>query len=258
LILVDTHAHLDSARFQDDLQDAISRAVAAGVQAIITVGSDIDSSHAAVTLAQQHPSVYATVGVHPHDASHVRPDDLTQLKRLCQHPKVVAIGETGLDFYRNLSPRARQREAFVAQLELARELNKPVVIHDRDAHAELLAILQRMATGWRGVLHCFSGDYEMAKAVIEMGFYLSFAGPVTFHNAKRLQAMIPLLPLERLLIETDCPYLTPHPHRGQRNEPANVSLVAAKIAELKALPVKQVAEVTTANAKQLFGLPSLG
>jgi TatD DNase family protein len=257
LILVDTHAHLDSARFKDDLEDVISRAAAAGVREIITVGTDMDSSRAAVTLAQHYPSIYATVGIHPHEAGDVRGDDFMQLKYLCEHPKVVAVGETGLDFYRDLSPRSKQREALIAQLELAREINKPVVIHDRDAHADLLAILEQMAPSWRGVLHCFSGDYDMATLAMGMGFYLSFAGPVTFQNAKRLQAMIPLLPPERLLIETDCPYLAPHPHRGQRNEPAYVRLVAAKIAELKALPVEQVAEVTTANAKQLFGLPDL-
>jgi TatD DNase family protein len=237
------------------LEEVISRALAADVQTIITVGADIDSSRMAVALAQQHPLIYATVGIHPHEAVHVGAHDLAALKQLSRHPKVVAIGETGLDFYRNLSPRHSQREVFVAQLELAREINKPVVIHDRDAHAEILATLQATAPIWRGVMHCFSGDDDMATEAMEMGFHLSFAGPVTFQNARRLQAMVPQLPLDRMLIETDCPYLTPHPHRGTRNEPAYVRLVAAKIAELKGLPLEQVAQATTANARHLFGLP---
>ncbi len=255
MILVDTHAHLDSARYKDDLEEVISRAQAADVQAIITVGADVDSSRRAVALAQQHPLIYATVGIHPHEAAHVGAHDLSALKQLSRHPKVLAIGETGLDFYRNLSPRHSQREVFVAQLELAMEINKPVVIHDRDAHAEVLATLKATAPLWKGAMHCFSGDDEMAAQAMEMGLYLSFAGPVTFQNARRLHVMVPQLPLERMLIETDCPYLAPHPHRGRRNEPAYVRLVATKIAELKGLPLEQVAQATTANARNLFGLP---
>jgi TatD DNase family protein len=207
-------------------------------------------------LAQQHPLIYATVGIHPHEAVHVGARDLAELEQLSKHPQVLAIGETGLDFYRNLSPRHSQHDVFVAQLELARETNKPVVIHDRDAHAEVLATLRAVAPPWKGVMHCFSGDEDMAAQAIEMGLYLSFAGPVTFQNARRLQAMVPQMPLERMLIETDCPYLAPHPHRGRRNEPSYVRLVATKVAELKGLPLEQVAQATTANARHLFGLPS--
>lgn len=257
MILVDTHAHLDDARLEHDLDDVISRALQAQVKAIITVGADLDSSRAAVDLCERYPQVYAAVGIHPHDAARVVDDDLKELARLGEHPKVVAIGETGLDYYRDLSPRDSQRDVFVAQLRLAIDMGKPVVIHDRDAHVETLAILKSLAQDWRGVLHCFSGGYEMAMEALELGLDLSFAGPVTFHNARKLHALVPRLPLERLLVETDCPWLAPHPHRGKRNEPAYVRLVAAKIAELHDLRLEHVAAITTANAERLFGLPSM-
>lgn len=257
MILVDTHAHLDSPRFGGDLIEVISRAFEAGVGMIVTVGGDLHSSLAAVEIAQQHPSVCAAVGVHPHEADHVNQADLVDLARLGEHAAVVAIGEIGLDFYRNLSPPEKQREVFVAQLELARELGKPVVVHDREAHIETMSILRDKAQGLKGVLHCFSGDRSMAEQAREMGFYVSFAGPVTFENARTLQRLVRELPLDCMLIETDCPYLAPHPHRGRRNEPAYVRLVAAKVAELKGVPLQLVAEVTTANATRLFGLPAM-
>ena len=256
MTFIDTHAHLDSARFEEGSDDIVSRALAAGVHAILTVGTDLESSHRAVALAQEHSCVYAAVGVHPHDASRVTPDALAELKRLSEHEAVLAIGEIGLDFYRNLSPPDKQREALLAQLELARCVGKPVIIHDRQAHADTMSILQDTARNLRGVLHCFSGNLDMALRAIRMGFYISIAGPVTFQNARRLHGLVRELPLSHMLIETDCPYLAPHPHRGRCNEPAYVPLVAAKIAALKQLPVERVAEVTTANAAQLFGLPT--
>jgi TatD DNase family protein len=252
--LVDTHAHLDDRQFNDDREDAIQRSFAAGVRCIITIGTDLDSSRAAVALARQHASVYAAVGVHPHDATRVGPGTLERLLQYAQDDRVVAVGETGLDFYRNLSPHDRQKEVFIAHLELARRVDKPVIIHDRDAHAETMAILREKGWNWPGVLHCFSGDREMALEAIEMGFYISFAGPVTFPNAHRLQELARELPLERILVETDSPYLAPQPRRGQRNEPANVRWVAAKIAALREISLEQVAEITTENARQLFGL----
>ncbi|MBM4429347.1 MAG: TatD family deoxyribonuclease [Chloroflexi bacterium] len=255
-MLVDTHAHLDAQAFEGDRKEVITRALTAGVNAIITVGADMESSRAAVALARQHRCVYATVGVHPHDAAQVQKEDLAELERLCADPQVVAVGEIGLDFYRNLSPAQVQKQVFLTQLELARQLNKPVVVHDRDAHAETMAILQDRALGCGGVLHCFSGDRQMAKQAIRMGFYLSFAGPITFENALKLQELAREIPLEHILVETDCPYLAPHPHRGKRNEPAYVRMVAAKIAALKEIPLERVAEATTANAERLFGLPS--
>ena len=255
MILIDTHAHLDSAQFAGDLKEVVSRARAAEVSTIITVGTDLGSSHMAVILAEEHPGVFAAVGIHPHEAAHAGDKELAELALLSKHPKVVAIGETGLDFYRNLSPPDRQRQVFLAQLELAREVDKPVVIHDRDAHVQVLAILKERMD-WRGVLHCYSGDYEMAVEAMDRGFYLSFAGPVTFQNAHHLQALVRQLPADRLLLETDCPYLAPHPHRGQRNEPAQVRLVAAKIADLKGLSLAKLADITSGNARQLFGLPA--
>jgi len=253
-MLVDTHAHLDSARFKDDREEVISRSLAAGVHAIVTVGVDLDSSRQAVALAQQYPCVYAAVGIHPHEAASVQHDDLAELARLSEQQAVVAIGEIGLDFYRMLSPADSQREIFVAQLELARQMDKPVIIHDREAHAETMSTLRDKAQGLAGALHCFSGDWDMAMQAIEMGFCISLAGPVTFHNARRLQELVRELPLDCMLIETDCPYLAPHPHRGQRNEPAYVRLVADKIAALKKAPLERVAEITTANASRLFRL----
>ncbi len=253
-MLVDTHAHLDSARFKDDREEVISRSLAAGVHAIVTVGVDLDSSRQAVALAQQYPCVYAAVGIHPHEAASVQHDDLAELARLSEQQAVVAIGEIGLDFYRMLSPADSQREIFVAQLELARQMDKPVIIHDREAHAETMSTLRDKAQGLAGALHCFSGDWDMAMQAIEMGFCISLAGPVTFHNARRLQELVRELPLDCMLIETDCPYLAPHPHRGQRNEPAYVRLVADKIAALKKVPLERVAEITTANASRLFRL----
>jgi len=263
-MLIDTHAHLDSPRFDNDREEVISRSLSAGVEAIITIGTDLDSSRKAIALAQQYPHIYAAVGIHPHEASAVERNSsqggqaykgaLTELVHLSQYNTVVAIGEIGLDFYRNLSPPDLQRALFIAQLELAQQLHKPVIIHDRQAHVEIMAILQDKARTLRGVLHCFSGDYDMAVKAIKMGFYISFAGPVTFQNARRLQQLACELPLERILIETDCPYLAPHPYRGQRNEPAHVRLIASKIAVLRKMPFEQVAEITTANAKRLFGL----
>lgn len=258
--LIDTHTHLDFPQFDDDREQVIERALAAGVEAMINVGADLASSRAAVALAEAHPQIYTAVGVHPHDARTLTEEVLEELRALASHPKVVGIGEIGLDFYRDLSPRDRQRRAFQQQLALAREAGKPVIIHDRQAHQEVMSIL-RQWIGSRhhqpaGVLHCFSGDSAMAQEAIELGFYISIAGPVTFQNARRLRDLVRQLPLERLLIETDCPYLTPHPHRGKRNEPAYVKLVAQEVARIKGLSLKEVARVTSDNARALFSLKS--
>jgi TatD DNase family protein len=262
LRLIDTHAHLDFDRFNADRPQVIDRARAAGVAAIVTIGTDLASSQAAVDLAGRYDDVYAAVGQHPHDAKRLDGTALAGLRELAGQPKVVAVGEIGLDFYRDLSPRDVQRRAFQAQLAWAARLGKPVVIHDRDAHDEVLAILRDWAAGLAhsplagrlGVLHTFSGDRAMAEQAIELGFYLSISGPVTYHNARQLPEVVRALPLDRLLVETDCPFLAPHPHRGKRNEPAYVRLVAERIAEIKGLAPAEVAETTTANAVRLFGL----
>ena len=263
MIFVDVHAHLDFPEFNADRPLVIQRAQAAGVGAILNVGADLPSSRQAVALAEQYDRVYAAVGMHPHDAKKLDGATLAEFRNLACRPKVVAVGEIGLDFYRNLSPPEVQRRAFQAQLVWAAQLGKPVIIHDREAHDEVLAILTDWAAGLTdsplagrlGVLHTFSGDQAMAERAIELGFYISISGPVTYPNARRLPEIVRSLPLDRLLIETDCPFLTPHPHRGQRNEPAYVRLVAERIAHLRGMSVEELARATTANAQRLLGLP---
>ncbi len=261
-MVIDSHCHLDFPQFDEDRAAVLDRARAAGVRAIINPGTDLTSSRRAVALAEAEPDVYAAVGVHPHDARSLDEETLNELRALAAHPKVVAIGEIGLDFYRDLSPRDQQRRAFESQLALAAELELPVIIHCRDAHQEVLATLQAWAEdhpapprGWRGVLHAFSGDEAMAEAGRAIGFALSLGGPVTFRNARRLHALVPKLPLDHLLLETDAPYLAPHPHRGKRNEPAWVTLVAEAVARLTGVSVEAIVRQTTANAVRLFGLP---
>jgi TatD DNase family protein len=258
--LIDTHAHLDQGKFDADRPAVMERARAAGVEIVLSVGTDLGSSRAAVRLAQEHEMVYAAVGMHPHDAKKLDGTALAELRDLARRPKVVAIGEIGLDFYRDLSPRDTQRRAFRAQLAWAGKLGKPVVVHDRDAHDEIVAILADWATGLVrsplagrvGVLHTFSGDLAMAERAIELGFYISISGPVTYHNARQLPDIVRALPVDRLLVETDCPFLAPHPYRGKRNEPAYVRLVAERIAALRGMAFEDLAEATTANARRLF------
>ena len=257
MFLTDTHTHLDFPHFDGDREQVIGQALAAGVGAIVDIGTDLASSQAAVALAEAYPQIYAAVGVHPHDAKTLTEETLEELGVLALHPKVVAIGEIGLDFFRDLSPRDKQRQAFQQQLALASEVGKPVIIHDRDAHSEVMAILRRWIEGGHqpaGVLHCFSGDLAMAQEAIELGFYISIAGPVTFKNARRLRELVRQLPLEKLLVETDCPYLTPHPHRGKRNEPAYVKLVAQEVARIKEMSLEEIARITSNNAQALFAL----
>jgi TatD DNase family protein len=260
--LIDTHAHLDFSQFDADRQAVIERAKAAGVEGIINVGTDISSSRRAVALAAEHDLIYAAVGMHPHDARKLDGTALAELRELAQQPTVVAVGEIGLDFYRDLSPRDVQRRAFQAQLAWATKLGKPVIIHDRDAHDEIMAILADWAAGLKdsplagrlGVLHTFSGDLAMAEQAMDLGFYISISGPVTYKNARRLPEIVQALPLNRLLVETDCPYLAPHPHRGKRNEPAYVRLVAERIARLRGMPHDLLNQTMTTNAERLFDL----
>ena len=260
-MLIDTHAHLDFRQFDDDRNAVLDRAWQAGLIAVITIGIDLKTSRAAVALAEAHERVFATVGFHPHDAKTADDAALVELRDLARHSRVVAIGEMGLDFYRDRSPRDVQRRVFRRQLQIAAELGKPVVVHDREAHADTLEILQQWIaesqttfSEYRGVLHCFSGNLALAQAVIELGFFIGVDGPITYRNARKLPDIVKALPLDRLLVETDAPFLTPHPHRGQRNEPAYVRLVAEKIADTKNLPLEEVAQATTANAKALFQL----
>ncbi|TCP68469.1 TatD DNase family protein [Heliophilum fasciatum] len=254
--MFDTHAHLDDKRFADDWDALWAKITAAGVTRIVNVGYDLVSSARSIDLAERYEPIYAAVGIHPHDAVGVDDTVLTQLEQMAAHPKVVAIGEMGLDYYRDLSPRDQQRQVFRAQLDLARRLGKPVIIHDRDAHGDVMAILEEAAPTLRGgVLHCFSGSWEMAQHCLKLGFHISLAGPVTYTNARHLLDIARQVPLERLLIETDAPYLAPHPLRGTRNDSANVALIAERIAELRAMEPAVLAEQTLRNGCALFGIP---
>ncbi|MEW8958567.1 D-aminoacyl-tRNA deacylase [Moorella humiferrea] len=253
--LIDSHAHLNDPAFAGDLNAVLGRLKEAGVAAVINVGYDVPSSRRAVEQAHTWPFIYAAVAVHPHDAATFDSEAEAVIGGLARDARVVAVGETGLDYYRNLSPRQRQQEVFRWHLDLARTLRLPVIVHDRDAHGDTLRILKKAAPfPAGGVLHCFSGSWEMARECLDMGFYISLAGPVTFKNAARLREIAGRVPMDRLLVETDCPYLTPEPHRGKRNEPAYVKLVVEAVAVARGLPFEAVAEATAANARRLFGL----
>jgi TatD DNase family protein len=250
--LIDSHAHLDFSQFDADRDTVVERARGAGLVAILNVGADLPSSRAAVALADTYDFIYAAVGVHPHDAATVTPAVLDELRALARHLKVVAVGEIGLDYYRDLSPRPAQRRAFADQLTLAAELHLPVVVHSREAHDDVLAALQ----GWggSGVLHSYSAGPERLEEVLGLGLSIGISGPVTFRKADQLRAVAAAVPLERLLVETDCPYLTPVPYRGKRNEPAYVRYVVEAVARARGMPAEAVAQATAANARRLFGM----
>ncbi|MBC8014912.1 MAG: TatD family hydrolase [Sporomusaceae bacterium] len=253
-MLFDSHAHLDDEKFDADREQVINRALQNGVTGIINVGACMSSSARSVALSKQYESIYAAVGIHPHDAQGDHEADYAQLATWCQQEKVVAIGEIGLDYYYDLAPRDIQRAVFARQIHVARQMNKPIIIHDRDAHKDIMEIIKSEAKGLSGVFHCFSGSLEMAREVIKLGFYISIAGPVTFKNAAKLPEIVASVPLDRLLIETDCPYLTPHPHRGKRNEPANVRIVAEQVANLRGIELSALAKATSENVKRIFNI----
>jgi TatD DNase family protein len=254
-LLVDTHCHLNLHQFDADGTDVIARAVAAGVKQIVVPGTDLASSRQAVALADRYPQVLAAVGVHPNDAQAFGASDLDELRQLAALPKVVALGEIGLDLYWQIVPLAQQRRAFEAQLQLAADLDKPAIVHDRQAHAEVWEVLKANRPPAGAVLHAFSGDQALAEAAAADGFYLGVDGPLTYKNSRALQAIFAAVPLEHILLETDAPYLTPQPHRGQRNEPAYVRYVAEKLAALRQLTFDEVAQTTTANAARFFQQP---
>jgi TatD DNase family protein len=258
--LVDTHAHLDMREFAGDRDEVIARALAAGVTKIITVGTDIASSQQAIALTEKYPQLYAAVGVHPHDAGRVESSYLTRLAELAKQSRVVAIGETGLDFYRNYSPKEAQFSVLRGQLELAAELNLPIIIHARQAARETIEILSnwvnhRKDTSGkpRGVIHCFSEDAPTAQKYLELGFYISFPGFASYPQS-RAPAIAKTIPIDRILVETDCPFLTPQKHRGKRNEPSYVLLTAETLAKALGMPLEKFAEQTTENAQRLFTL----
>jgi TatD DNase family protein len=252
MTLVDSHCHLDDAQFNEDREAAIARAQAAGISTLLAVGTgggppDLE---AGIRLAEAYPFIYATVGVHPHDASKAVEETFVRLAELLRHPKVLALGEIGLDYHYDLSPRERQREVFARQVALARAAAKPVVIHTREAWADTLAALGEGP----GILHCFSEGPQEAQQALERGFHISFAGMVTFPRAERVHAAARIVPLERLLVETDAPYLAPVPLRGKRNEPAFVVETVRRLAELRAITPEEIAAATTDNFHKLFGL----
>ncbi|MGE5398574.1 MAG: TatD family hydrolase [Chitinophagales bacterium] len=253
--VIDSHAHLQDSKFNEDVKDVIERAVAGGVEMMICIGYDLESSRAALELARRYPMIKAVVGIHPHDADTVNDQALAEIWQMARDSRVVAIGEMGLDYYRNLSPRDAQIQGFKAQIKLAKELNKPIVIHDRDAHQEVLAIIKQEKAGANGgIMHCFSGDYNLAVDIMKEGFYLSFAGPLTYNNSKKAVEVAGRAPLDRLLVETDCPYLTPEPYRGKRNEPLYVTEVARKMAEIKNKSYEEIAYATLFNTRKVYRL----
>lgn len=248
----DTHCHLDFPEFDADREAVLERAQAAGVGRILIPGVEIEHNRRILALAEQYPNVYVAIGLHPNSAALFTPALLAKIRTLANHPKVVGIGEIGIDLYWRKISRTEQEAVFRAQLELANELGKPVIIHDREAHAEVLTVLRELRPVAGCVLHAFSGDEAMAEEAMRLGFYLGVDGPLTYKKNEPLRALFAGVPLENILIETDAPYLTPQAHRGKRNEPAYVRYVAEKLAEIRRVSLETVAEATTRNAARLF------
>jgi TatD DNase family protein len=251
--LVDSHVHLDDVKFDADREQTIERALAAGVECMMAIGTgngppDLE---VALRLADRHPSIYATIGVHPHDASKATPETWTRLRELAAHPKVLAVGEIGLDYHYDFSPRDVQRAVFEQQLALAAEFGQPIVIHTREAWDDTLAVLR---AHWRGagIMHCFTGDEAQARQALDLDFHLSFGGVLTFPKADEVRQAARIAPEDRLLVETDCPYLAPVPHRGKRNEPAFVVETARRLAEVRGVPPEAIAAATTRNFERLL------
>jgi len=257
-MLIDSHAHLDMYKAGGERDGVIERAREAGLSAVVTVGVDLKSSTESVRIAEANDDVFVVIGVHPHDAKKVDDQVLDGLRKLAKHKKVVGVGETGLDFYRNLSPQATQMQVFSDFLHLSGELKLPVVIHDRDAHEAVLDYLTAYKDSYvPGIIHCFSGDWKYAKICMDLGFYISIAGPVTFPKSKTLHEVVKKLPADRILLETDSPFLAPVPYRGKRNEPAYVVHTAKAIAELRGEDVETVCAETAKNTRAVLGLDDI-
>jgi TatD DNase family protein len=256
-MLIDTHCHLDEDAFSGDLEHCLARAQDAGVGRMITIGTSLESSRVAIELAETHPQVFATVGIHPNYAQTAGADDWSEIVRLAAHPRVVGIGETGLDRYWDHTPIDVQLDYFHRHLGLSRDSGKPFIIHCRDADEPVLAVLKEAAASGplNGVMHCFSGNSQMADECLALGLLLSFAGPITFKKNAELRSIAATAPLDRILVETDAPYLAPTPHRGKRNEPAWVRFTAQQLAEARGIPLEEIAAAITANARRLFQLP---
>ncbi len=249
----DTHTHLDDAKFAEDREAVIEKIREAEVSLLVNIGADLQSSKSSVLLSHQYDFIYAAVGVHPYDAETMTEADLAVLEELAKEEKVLAIGEIGLDYHYENADREKQKEWFYRQIKLAEKLDLPYVVHNRDAHADCLSVI-RQSGYFRGVMHCYSGSVEMVPELIAMGFYLSFAGPVTFKNGKRAKEAVKVVPLDRILIETDSPYLTPEPYRGKRNDSSMVPYVAKEIAGLLGKTEEEIAKITLENGKRFFGI----
>ncbi|SEG76292.1 TatD family hydrolase [Paenibacillus sp. UNC499MF] len=254
-MLTDTHTHMNNEAFNEDRDEAIQRAWDNGVTRIVNVGFNRETIPSSIELAEKYDFIWSTVGWHPTDAVDMRPGDLEWIEELCKHEKVVAIGEIGLDYHWDTSPKDVQAKVFREQIRLARKVGLPIVIHNREAHQDIVHILrEEKAAEVGGIMHCYSGSWETAKMCLDMNFHISFGGPITFKNAKQPKEVLKQVPLDRLLIETDAPYLTPHPFRGKRNETSYVRLVAEAAAELRGMSLEELAKVTTDNAVRLLGL----
>ncbi|HLR54739.1 MAG TPA: TatD family hydrolase [Pseudogracilibacillus sp.] len=254
-MLFDTHMHLNARQFEEDQEEVIQRATEAGVTTMVVVGFDDETIPLAIELAEKYDHIYAAVGWHPVDAIDCTSEHLDWLESLTKHPKVVALGEMGLDYHWDKSPKEVQQEVFRKQIRLAKKLQMPIIIHNREATADVIRILQEEDVAEiGGIMHCYSGTLEEVQSCLDMNFYISLAGPVTFKNAKEVKEVAKIIPLERLLIETDAPYLAPHPYRGKRNEPSYVKLVAEEIARLREMDFTTICEITTRNAFDIFGI----
>lgn len=254
-MLFDSHAHLDSKAFEGELDQVLERARQVGVEFVMNPSVDLESASRVAALVRDHEELYGAVGIHPHEAKHADDMTLSLLEGLTRKPKIKAVGEIGLDYHYDHSPRDRQKACFIEHLRMARRLGLPVIIHDREAASDVMALLREEKAFETGVLmHCYSGSPEMARQYVKLGAFVSIAGPVTFKNARKLAEVVRIVPLERLLVETDAPFLTPVPHRGKRNEPAYVRHVAQRIALIKEISLEEAAEATTRNARTFFGI----
>jgi len=256
-MFIDTHVHLNADQYEEDLQEVINRALEAKVEKMVVIGFDRKTIERTMELIEQYDFIYGVIGWHPVDAIDCTQEDLEWIEELAAHPKIVGIGETGLDYYWDKSPKDVQQVIFRKQIQLAQKINLPIIIHNRDATGDVVKILrEENAASVGGVMHCFSGSVETARECIAMNFMISLGGPVTFKNARLPKELATEIPLQHLMIETDAPYLAPHPYRGKRNEPAFVPLVAEEIARLKGLTIEEIAQATTDNAKNFFGIDS--
>ncbi|APC46741.1 TatD family hydrolase [Virgibacillus halodenitrificans] len=256
-MLFDTHVHLNARQFEEDRTDTIQRAFDAGVQHMVVVGFDRETIPLAIEIAEDYDTIYAAVGWHPVDAIDMTDEDLQWIEELSSHPKVVAIGEMGLDYHWDKSPANIQKDVFRKQIQLAKKVNMPIIIHNREATEDIVKILQEEnAKEVGGIMHCYNDSVDYVQACLDMNFYISLGGPVTFKNAPLPKEVAAQVPLDRLLIETDAPFLAPHPNRGKRNEPAYVKLVAEKIAEIRGISFEEVGKITTENARNLFKINS--